>query len=76
MGESETPGEGGACGGGGGGGRDDMDCLPGRDIVLMASRPGCLGGSEGFWAFFGAGGFAHIAPLGFQGGECSCGGCV
>ena len=66
MGESETPGEGGACGAG----RVDFDGLPGRDIVLTPFEAG------GFCASFVAVGFAHIAPLGFQGGECSCGGCV
>src|SRR5690242_3098240 len=43
MGESGIPGDDGACGAG----RVDIDCLPGRDVVLAACAPLGLAGSDG-----------------------------
>lgn len=70
--ESNRSGDGGACGAG----RDDIDFLPSRETVLVASNSDPLAGPGGLCTPIVVGCFAHIAPLGFQGGECSCGGCV
>jgi hypothetical protein len=65
MGESGRIGDEGACGAG----RDDVDCLPGKEILLVVFDPANFLDSDGLCTPIVVVGFAQIAPLGFHGGE-------